>query len=70
MKKKLLIAILIILFGTSLFSFTKSSAANNAVIASVEWVNSKINPLQKKVDDLEKRVIELEQKVKELEKGK
>lgn len=70
MRKKLLIGFTTLFIITSLFSISKTAAANEVVIASVDWVMSKVNPLQKKVDELEKRVEQLETEVSELKKTK
>lgn len=69
MRKKLLVISTTLILIISLFSISRTAAANEAVIASVDWVMSKVNPLQKKVDELEKRVEQLETEVTELRKA-
>lgn len=46
---------------------TPSNANTNVVLASVEWVNSLINPLQSKVSSLEAKVASQEQQIKDLQ---
>jgi outer membrane murein-binding lipoprotein Lpp len=67
--KKVMITIMMFILVFSLITF-KTSANNSPVLASVEWVMTKINPLSEKVDELEKKVMELENKVEQLKNQK
>ncbi|UOE55126.1 SH3 domain-containing protein [Bacillus sp. CMF12] len=51
--------------GTSaaLFTPSGSDAASNVVLASVEWVNTKLNPINTKLSSLETKISSLEAKV-------
>lgn len=50
-----------------LFVPAPSNANTNVVLASVEWVNSLINPLQSKVTSLETKIATQEQQIRELQ---
>lgn len=49
--------------GAIIFTPAGINAANNVVLASVDWVNSVINPINTKVSTLESKVAALEAKV-------
>lgn len=72
MKKKLLATIAVTL-GLSLIVLinipTSTKANSNVLLASVEWVQAQLNPLQTKVTALEKQVAEQEQAIKQLQKA-
>ncbi|KON86274.1 peptide-binding protein [Sporosarcina globispora] len=49
--------------GAILFTPSGSDASTNVVLASVEWVNTKINPINTKLSSLETKISSLEAKV-------
>ena len=49
--------------GAIIFTPIGSNAANNVVLASVDWVNTKINPLNTRVSALESKISSLEEKL-------
>ncbi|MCG1021570.1 hypothetical protein [Sutcliffiella horikoshii] len=61
MKKKIFIVTFVFLlgFGFGAVSISTANANSNVVLASVEWVLSKINPVEQRLSQLEARVNEL-----------
>lgn len=53
--------------GALFFSPTGKEAASNVVLASVDWVNSIVNPINTKVTTLETKVSTLEGKINTLQ---
>ena len=72
MKKKL-IATTGVVLGLSLLLLINSpistKANSNLLLASVEWVQAQLNPLQTKVSSLEKQVAEQDAMIKQLQKA-
>jgi outer membrane murein-binding lipoprotein Lpp len=64
-----MLTFMVFILGFSLITF-KTSANNTPILASVEWVMTKINPLSEKVDELEQKVMKLENKVEQLKNQK
>ncbi|MEH7480483.1 SH3 domain-containing protein [Neobacillus drentensis] len=52
-----------IVAGATIFTPTGMNAAGNVVLASVDWVNTKINPINTKLSSLESKIASLEAKV-------
>ncbi|WP_391207993.1 SH3 domain-containing protein [Psychrobacillus sp. L4] len=72
MKKKFIGAIATILglsLIVSMFIPTSTKADTNLLLASVEWVQAQLNPLQTKVTALEKQLTEQEAMIKQLQKA-
>lgn len=72
MKKKFL-GVLATILGLSLivsmFIPTSTKADSNLLLASVEWVQAQLNPLQTKVTALEKQLAEQDVMIKQLQKA-
>ncbi len=68
MRKKAAVIVLASIISISAFAVPKTFANSETMLASVEWVNSKMNPLSKKVTELETKVKDLEAQVAELKK--
>lgn len=72
MKKKFL-ATIVAIIGLSLLVSTNiptsTKADSNLLLASVEWVQTQLNPIQTKVTALEKQVAEQEAIIKQLQKA-
>ncbi|MFF2752145.1 SH3 domain-containing protein [Psychrobacillus sp. NPDC058041] len=72
MKKKFL-GVLATIFGLSLivsmFIPTSTKADSNLLLASVEWVQAQLNPLQTKVTALEKQLADQDAMIKQLQKA-
>lgn len=72
MKKKSISSIVVVL-TLSLLVFinvpTSTKANSNVLLASVEWVQAQLNPLQTKVTALEKQVAEQDAAIKQLQKA-
>ncbi|WP_391120291.1 SH3 domain-containing protein [Psychrobacillus sp. L3] len=72
MKKKFISAIATILglsLIVSMFIPTSTKADSNLLLASVEWVQAQLNPLQTKVNTLEKQLADQEAMIKQLQKA-
>ncbi|WP_277585995.1 SH3 domain-containing protein [Psychrobacillus antarcticus] len=72
MKKKLLATVGAVLGLSLVLTFitpTSTKADSNLLLASVEWVQAQLNPLQTKVTTLEKQVAEQDVIIKQLQKA-
>jgi len=72
MKKKLLATVGAVLGLSLLLTIntpTSTKADSNLLLASVEWVQAQINPLQTKVTNLEKQVAQQDVVIKQLQKA-
>lgn len=72
MKKKLLATVGAVLGLSLVLTFnapTSTKANSNLLLASVEWVQAQLNPLQTKVTTLEKQVAEQDAIIKQLQKA-
>lgn len=52
--------------GSILFSPKGISATNNIILASVEWVNSQLNPINTKINKLEQQLAAQQQEINQL----
>src|SRR5690242_9219796 len=72
MKKKFLLTIGAVLGLSLLLSITipaSTKANSNLLLASVEWVQAQLNPINTKVTELEKKVAEQDAIIKQLQKA-
>ncbi len=68
--KKLIVAstLAIGIGSTAAFAPASISAASDVIIASVDWVNSQINPMKKDIDALEAKVNSMQKEINTLKK--
>ena len=72
MRKKFLASLLLVLsliVGITLVAPNSTNANNNMVLASVEWVQAQLNPVNTKISQLETKIAIQEQQIKDLQEA-